>query len=1066
MRALGMLKTAVWGGLLLAQTAHAAVSGSIEGVVTEQSTNKPLAGVTVTATSPALQGEQTEFTDASGRYIITELPPGEYTVRFYFSNLNIERAGVFLNADTTLRVSVAIPTYHAEVKVYRVTERAPTVDVGNTQVQTLVTNELVHNVPIPGVNGRRTYESVLTLAPGSTTDQVGFVFNGATGPENNYLIDGANTTQPAFGLLGTELSLEFIRETEIITGGYNAEYGRATGGVVNVITKSGSNDFRGSAWFFYTPFSLEPERVSRLGEAITSRTKLKRAFDFGFDLGGPILKDRIWFYVGFAPTFTTTQSDRILRQRQANNVPAGQMGDYAGDIDTNANCPSWLARELCTGGGYLTQDLPSRYTRSYNTDRRLYNWIAKLNVQLNPNHALTLQYIGSPYSRDGVPGNYAGVPSTTVNSFNGAESNFLSSTSNQTHDVLAHLVSKLLERRLQLDVLAGFHIETEKVEPTGANGNLAGNTDTRTSPLSRFEMVDPCAPQMVAGGGTFNPCPVANYGDGGYGLLTDRTNSRFSAAASATYFLRLGGTHALKLGGDFEDNMYRSHRFFTGGASGGLYTTFADTSVQRQQYGTLLNAGTANEMVTLLPGGFTASTSTLNEAIYLRDSYNVGLVRGLTLNAGVRWELEQIRDVKGTTVISLNDNIAPRLGFIYDWTKSGRSKLYASYGRFYESVPLDLNDRQFSGEGFIIQQAPAGGCMSNMNGRIDPSTCMFPAATRGNLNGGTYAAVSPVLKGQYSNEVVAGAQYDVGWDLVVGAAYIHRDLGRIIEDLSPDGGQDYIIANPSEPTDPDKVKDLQNQIARTGDPMRKAALQKTLSLYQQVYSYDKPKRDYNALVITANKRLTHNIILLTSYTYSRTLGNYPGLYQASNNQLDPNISTQYDLRELMVNRYGPLPNDRPHNLKVTGAYTHPLTAADSLTLGINFNALSGRPIEVLGRHPIYGPNETFILPRGSGGRTPTITAFDLHLAYARQVSKLIRVEVVWDIFNLFNQHQVTDVDDQFSFDPVAPLVNGTVADLRYLKTVNGGIPNINANYGRPTGYQAPLSMRFGVRASF
>src|SRR5262249_13063134 len=152
--------------------------------------------------SPALQGEQTEFTDGSGHYIITELPPGEYTVRFYFSNLSLERTGVFLNADTTLRVSVAFPTYRAEVKVYRVTEKAPTVDIGNTQVQTLVTSELVHNAPIPGVNGRRTYESVLTLAPGSATDQVGFVFNGATGPENNYLIDGANTTQPAFGLLG------------------------------------------------------------------------------------------------------------------------------------------------------------------------------------------------------------------------------------------------------------------------------------------------------------------------------------------------------------------------------------------------------------------------------------------------------------------------------------------------------------------------------------------------------------------------------------------------------------------------------------------------------------------------------------------------------------------------------------------------------------------------------------------------------------------------------------------------------------------------------------------------
>src|SRR5207237_9369654 len=135
-----------------------------------------------------------------------------YLVRFYFSNINVERPGVFLQTDKTLAVNVAVPTQRAEVKTYRITEKAPTVDVGNTQVQTQVTNELVRNTPIRG----RTYDSVLTLAPGAATDAVGFSFNGATGPENNFLIDGLNTTNPAFGLIGTPLSFEFIAETDII----------------------------------------------------------------------------------------------------------------------------------------------------------------------------------------------------------------------------------------------------------------------------------------------------------------------------------------------------------------------------------------------------------------------------------------------------------------------------------------------------------------------------------------------------------------------------------------------------------------------------------------------------------------------------------------------------------------------------------------------------------------------------------------------------------------------------------------------------------------------------------
>src|SRR6266511_3471447 len=100
--------------------ARAAVTGSIGGVVTDGATGKKLAGVTVTVTSPALQGEQTEFTDADGRWIITELPPGEYLVRFYFANLNIERPGVFVQPDKTLAVNVVVPTQKAEVKTVRI----------------------------------------------------------------------------------------------------------------------------------------------------------------------------------------------------------------------------------------------------------------------------------------------------------------------------------------------------------------------------------------------------------------------------------------------------------------------------------------------------------------------------------------------------------------------------------------------------------------------------------------------------------------------------------------------------------------------------------------------------------------------------------------------------------------------------------------------------------------------------------------------------------------------------------------------------------------------------------
>ncbi len=1064
--------TRIAGGVLVLaalalapRAAYAAVSGSIEGVVTDQATGKKLAGVTVTVTSPALQGEQTEFTDADGHYIITELPPGEYLVRFYFSNISVERPGVFLQTDKTLSVNVAIPTQKAEVKTYRITEKAPTVDVGNTQQQTAVTNEFVRNTPVRG----RTYDAVLTLAPGAATDAVGFSFNGATGPENNFLIDGVNTTDPAFGLLGTQLTLEFIGETEIITGGYNAEYGRATGGVVNVITKSGSNQFHGDLWFYATPFQLDPNLVGRSGEAIATRTKTKYGFDFGFDLGGPIVKDKIWFYVGFQPTFNTSETDRLIRTRQDANMPAGMSTTpYQGDLDPNASCPKGLDKSFCNtpgllGPGYTTIVDPS-FTKHYNTDTRLYNWIAKLNFQLNQNNSLVLQYIGSPSTASGSPLGVNG---------NADDSTFLGSSFENTHDASLHFVSKLADRRLQLDVLVGYHYDDLQYTPGAGGGSLTGAVGvdqgafyTPLESLALFQPgITPCAIQPNG----FNPCPVQNYAVGGWGFLDHKTTQRISAAASATYFARLGGTHALKLGFDFEDNIYSHQRNYTGGA---YYEVQSDGSivVYREYAEKSADANTnPNGMGVALPQtGFNSTVKTLNYGAYARDSYNVGFIPGLTINAGVRWEAQQVQGADGSTQIGIYDNWAPRVGAIYDFTRKGRGKIFASYGWFYESIPMDINDRSFSGEGAILS-APAGGaCTANpTTGIYNLSTCQPQTSiTNAGISGGTYSSVSPGLKGQYSEEVVAGIQYDVGFDMVLGASYIHRDLGRIIEDMSPNAGSDFIIANPGTAPDPGVIKDLQSQIASTTDPMKKAALTKELGLYQQInVGFPKPVRNYDALVLTATKRLSHNFLILASYTYSRTLGNYPGTFSASNGQLDPNISSQYDLRELLLNRNGPLPNDRPHILKVQGSYFIPF-GQNTIVAGLAFNMQSGTPIEVLGANTLYGVSETFILPRGSGGRTPTLTSFDLHVSYRRQLSRLFGFEAYVDIFNLFDQQEVTVVDEQYTTSNVNPIENGKIADLVNLKQVNGNQPLLNPNYGHPLAYQAPLSMRVGLRLSF
>ena len=183
--------------------------------------------------------------------------------------------------------------------------------------------------PTPGVNiGQRAiqnlptgrdYTSVVQIAPGVSTDasnnnadQTTITVYGSSGAENAYLIDGANTTNIEYGLEGKQLNFEFIQEIDVKTGGYEAEYGRATGGIVNVITRSGGNEFHGDAFGYYDNDSLQAS-TKNVGETLQGAAVGFTRDDWGADLGGYILKDRLWFFGAY---------DRVTR-KTTNALTAG-----------------------------------------------------------------------------------------------------------------------------------------------------------------------------------------------------------------------------------------------------------------------------------------------------------------------------------------------------------------------------------------------------------------------------------------------------------------------------------------------------------------------------------------------------------------------------------------------------------------------------------------------------------------------------------------------------------------------------------------------------------------------
>ena len=853
--------------LLISRSAMAQQTyAQVQGTVTAEENGKPLAGVTVVVQGPALASEQAEVTDANGRYLITQLPPGDdYVVNFYFGSdekPRVTRPGIRLSLGKTITVNapIRISGGKREVKVIR--EAAPNVDTASASTGVEVNQEVLRNTPVRG----RTYEAVIALAPGTADvagksgaagGDVGVQISGSTGNENNFIIDGLNTSDPNKGLIGTELSQYFIREVNVITGGYQAEYGRATGGVINIATKSGGNEFHGSVFGSIQPYQLDPKGIARLGEALVTRSKTNMLYDFGFELGGYLMKDHIWFYIGFAPTFEDYGYNR--RARKLTFDPNSRAAPY-GKIDANFQCPSYLAADsLCDGPRTLalqTDEIDGGL--NFGGNKRLYNGIAKIQFNFNENHNISLTYIGSPTTYD----DYSFIRAYDIESQRYTQTD-------QIHDGIFHYMGKVLDRKLQFDVLYGYHYQGSSVQPL--QSDVPGITYARpqTNPFSLydFEDVADCKRSMQANAAgamvNFNPCPLTGYTRGFGGYTINSLLQRHQVIASATYFLNMTqkwnpfqGTHAFKAGFEFERLDSYNDRGFTGlpdptvdpvtGVTRSPSPTAGQRGYSQQPDGTIQisrqyarQAVDANGNLIKDADGkpifewmnnFAAPSYSQNYAVYLRDSWNIGWLPGLVLNLGVRWEGQELYGRNKTNsgfqkALGILDNWAPRVGLAYDFTqltsRPGRSKIFFNYGRFYQSIPLNINDRQFTREGLYssdfvdsCRQAPTRpGSAATVPDVTDPN-CGFYGSAGEAVNGGRYPLLAPGLKGQYINEIVLGVNYDLGYDVVVGASYIHRDLGNIIEDLSPDGGSTYIIGNPGVPTDPALVQQLKDDVTR------------------------------------------------------------------------------------------------------------------------------------------------------------------------------------------------------------------------------------------------------------
>ena len=223
---------------LLASVALAQTTASVTGTVIHQ--GGPLPGVTVTATSPSLQGSRTAVTGENGNYFLGGLPPGDYTLAFEMQGMQpvSERTRVSLaqtsRVDTNLRLS-------AMEEAITVTASAPAV-LETSTVGTNITTQMLDRLPTG-----RTINAAVLMAPGVSSQGIaGPSISGAPSYDNVYLVNGVVVNENLRGQPHDLFIEDAIQETTVLTGGISAEYGRFTGGVINTITKSGGNEFSGS----------------------------------------------------------------------------------------------------------------------------------------------------------------------------------------------------------------------------------------------------------------------------------------------------------------------------------------------------------------------------------------------------------------------------------------------------------------------------------------------------------------------------------------------------------------------------------------------------------------------------------------------------------------------------------------------------------------------------------------------------------------------------------------------------------------------------------------------------
>jgi hypothetical protein len=1016
--------------------------GSIEGLV-KDGTGGVLPGVTVQAVQRSTSAKASAVTDANGIYRFPSLAPGVYAVSATltgFKAASVDEVAVAVGKVLSVNMTMTLASMALSETVRA---EAPVIDIKQNSVTATVTSELIDLLP-----KGRDYLSALTGIPGTNYETdvsgsraSGLMIDGAAQSENRFILDGQDTTNLRTGTSGKEVTVDFVEQIQVKQSGYSAEFRATTGGVVSVITKSGTNsyhggfgaDYRGKmlnglmgnvrqelrlsttvsgnvvpAEYFTTPRTAEYERYTL--EPITQ-------------IGGPVLKNRAWFFAGFTPLITN--QDRTVQWPNPGIYPAIQT----------FNAKSTDTRGLYNGTIQIAQNLRARV--SGNNQRT--------------SAALSLPGIDTSTFVVGDDGSTIAMAASNVNVATFQNRSQVHQVN--ANDSYAATADWTIDNRTFASVTGGYL--ATKSRDTGGDYN---HSIRRSFGASNIGLLDVPANLQFANGYTDSTTNSFRIQDDYY---------RWNISGDVTRYVSWKGQHAFKGGLQYErlaNDVNFGDQYPNVNLLWNQTRTTLDQRSVRGAYG----------YYTVLQNYTIGTIHSNNIGLFIQDQWGVN--SRLTINYGVRSDYTDIpsyRPENDGLKFGFKDKLAPRLGFAYDLKGNGKWKLFGSTGIFYDIEKLEMPRGAWGADHRVTYYwtldsydwpsiscdgSPTSGCPGTY---IEQNDLRHVSNERGN------SLVDPNLKPYKSGELVFGVDHELSRLISVGTRYVHKWVFNAIEDVGVQVvglGELFYIANPG---DGYGAYPLTEDFARQPHPIR----------------------DYDSFEFSLNRRYSNNWSLSSSIVFSRLYGNYSGLSNSGSesNRNSPNVTRLFDGLFMSFTEqgcpnlddctgyeaYGRLGTDRPVQFKSSFVYRLPWTGT---TAGVTFVGQSGN---LQTSSVTYKAVPVQLYGLGDLGTTPVYTNTDLLFTQPLNLPRNMKATLQFNITNLFDQEFVTTnftspwrdalviAGDSCTFC-AAPFFAGfdAVAVQAARNAANANVSRTDARYGLANGFRGARSARVYVKFDF